>query len=468
MELWELPADELWSLLSEFAVQQPELNPHNQLLLNSFLKHAPAECRETSYSQALQENRPFAALWAELRCLGLRAPLKHREFVPHLNRLARYNQERPALQSLSSQAELGDDDAVLALLRASLECPEELFASLFFTLKGLRNDLGRYEVFLKLYEDSPAFQDRLQTLRETFLPELADLELTLAENVPAPRPRLKPPSKPPPPRWSLREIRGIGRITLFSSPLQVFETGLETLRKHPDGFFYTTYRSIQGGYAGSGASRPIHCCRLADDFSYLVLQCAGALWDLLSLDGQLLATIPAGNWTCFTTSHTSRLPLIGGSDGIYEVNRDQLRQIHGQSVAVFSQLPHKLMTIEPDGTVHVYKKKWRLPPGPPVQISPDGQHLARLHEGKIELYKSATGKQSAFAAPEERELAFTPDSKTIVTIRPQGLTHWTFDGIPLAQFSEREVTAQPLPVTPPQVTRQQMAHHDRFFEGLSD
>lgn len=468
MELWELPADQLWSLLSEFAVQQPELNPHNQLLLNSFLKHAPAECRETSYSQALHENRPFAALWAELRCLGSRAPLKHREFVPHLNRLARYNQERPALQSLSSQAELGDDDAVMALLRASLECPEELFASLCFTLKGLRGDLGRYEDFLKLYEDSAAFQERLQTLRETFLPELADLELTLAENVPAPRPRLKPPSKPPSPRWSLREIRGIGRLTLFSFPLQVFETGLETLRKHPGGFFYTTYRSIQGGYTGSGASRPIHCCRLADDLSFLVLQCAGALWDLLSLEGELLAAIPAGNWTCFTTSQTSGLPLLGGPDGIYQVSGDQLTKIHHQPVSVFSQLPNKLMTVEPDGTVHVYKKKWRLPDGPPVQISPDGQHLARLHQGAIEIFKSSSGRRTAFAAPEERELAFTPDSKTLVSIRTQGLTQWNFEGSPLAQFSEREVTAQPLPISLPQVTRQQMAHHDRFFEGLSE
>jgi len=468
MELWELPADQLWTLLSEFAVQQPDLNPHNQLLLNSFLKHAPPECRETSYSQALQENRPFSALWAELRCLGLRAPLKHREFVPHLNRLTRYNQERPALQSLSSQAELGDDDAVMALLRASLECPEELFASLFDALKGLRSDLGRYEDFLKLYENSAAFQDRLQSLRETFLPKLADLELTLAENLPAPRPRLKPPSKPPSPRWSLREIRGIGRITLFSFPLQVFETGLETLRKHPDGFFYTTYRSIHGGYTGSGASRPIHCCRLADDLSYLVLQCAGALWDLVSLEGELLAAIPAGNWTCFTTSQTSGLPLIGGTDGIYQAKGDQLTKIHGQAVSVFSQLPNKLMTIEPDGTVHVYKKKWRLPPGPAVQISPDGQHLARLHESKVEIYKSSTGRRTAFDAPEERELAFTTDSKTLVTIRGQNLTQWTFDGILAAQFSEREATAQPLPVNLPQVTRQQMAHHDRFFEGLSD
>lgn len=471
MELWQLPADQLWDRLSELAQEPPADNPHQRLLVNSFLKHAPAECLQTSYTEALLQGRPFAALWAELRCLGPQTPLKHREFVPQLQQLARNSRERPALQALSSQAQLGDCDALFALIRASLECPEELYESLRQSLETIRINPELWEQFLELYQDAPEFHDRVRSFRQTFLPDVPEIDLTRLEiprSTPRPRPTPQPCSLTP--QWSLRQVQGLGRLTLFSKPPKVFEIGMETVRCLPKGFLYTSYTAAAGSdYMGSGHSRRIHSTRLADDLSYLVLQCAGGLWDLLNFKGKVIASIPEGPWTCYTTCQTSKLPLLGGPYGIYQLQHHNLILVEKRPVVAFSQHQGKLLTLDKEGVLRQNnRKKWKLPPGPPAHFSPDGHYLARLHSGHLEIYLHQS-PYARFPVPHEREFQFTPDSSALLTISKEGLTHWSLDGTPLAHYTEREATAQPLPVNPPQTRRtlQQMAQHDRFFDDLN-
>ncbi len=471
MELWHLPADQLWDRLNELSQEQPPADPHQQLLINSFLKHAPAECLETSYTQALLEGRPFSALWAELRCLGPQTPLKHREFVSQLQQLARNSRERPALQSLSSQAQLGDDDALFALIRASLESDEDLYESLRQALETVRVDPFLWERFLKLYQDAPEFNERIHNFRQTFLPEVPEVDLTRLE-LPLPARPAKPAPQPSSltPGWSLRYIKGIGRLTLFSRPRKAFDIGMETVRCLPKGFLYTSYKAANFDYMGSGDSRRIHATRLADDLSYLVLQCAGGTWDLLSLKGKVLASIPEGPWTCYTTCQTSKLPLLGGPHGIYRVDQHNLILVDKRPVLAFCQHQEKLLTLTSEGVLRQNnRRKWKLPPGPQAHFSPDGHYLARLHAGYLEvfLHQSLYAK---FPVPKEREFNFSSDSQSLVTIGPEDLTHWSLDGTPLAHYTEREATGQPLPLIPPETRRttlQEMAQHDRFFEDLS-
>lgn len=470
MELWQLPADQLWDRLSELSQEPPPDDPHQRLLVNSFLKHTPAECLETSYTKALLEGRPFAALWAELRCLGPKTPIKHREFVSQLQQLVRNSRERPALQSLCSQAQLGDDDALFALIRASLECSEELYDSLCQSLESIRINPALWEDFLKLYQDAPEFYERMRTFRQTFLPEVPEINLTPAEiprSTRPPRPAPRPSSLTP--QWSLRQIKGLGRLTLFSTPRRVFEIGMETVRCLPKGFLYSSYKAANFDYMGSGDSRRIHSARLADDLSYLVLQCAGGLWDLLSLKGKVLATIPEGPWSCYTTCQTSKRPLLGGPHGIYRVEHNNLILVDKRPVHFFSQHQGKLLTLDSEGILRQNnRRKWKLPPGPPVHFSPDGAYLARLHQGHLEVYLHQS-PYARFAARDEREFHFATDSQSLVTISQEGLTHWSLDGTPLAHYTEREATAQPLPINPPSARRtlQQLARHDRFFEDLN-
>lgn len=470
MELWHLPSDQLWLRLNQLALELPPLDSHNQLLLNSFLKHSPPECLEMSYSEAMRQRQPFAALVAELRCLEGRTPLKHREFLPHLNQLAAHNRERPAIQALSSQAELGDEDAMLALLRASLECPEELFASVFSSLENLRVDLSLCENFLRLYEGSDDYSDRIRSFRQVFFPEAPQYDFTPEPVPPRPRPRAPKPLSTLTPRWSLREIEGIGRLTLMSKPRRVFEIGLETVRSHPRGFLYTTYSSGQyPGYAGAGDSRPIHACRVADDLNYLILQCTGPLWDLLSCKGKLLGTIPPGPWTCYRRCQTSKKPLVGGPEGIFKVTPKGLESLLDKPVLSFGQYQGKLVTLDAYGLVRLNgRRKCTLPPGRPAHFSPDGRWLARLHAGQVEVYRHS-GLESAFPAPDERELVFCSDSLTLASIGSHGLTHWSMNGEPLAYYSEREASGQPLPKEQSNArkTLRQLAAHDRFFDDLT-
>ncbi|MFN8613036.1 MAG: hypothetical protein U0931_36195 [Vulcanimicrobiota bacterium] len=469
MELWQLTADQLWLRLNQLALELPALSPHNQLLLNSFIKYSPSECLEVSYVEALRRQQPFAALLAEMRCLGELTPLKHRDFLPHLNQLATHNRERPAIQALRSQAELGDEDALLALLRASLECPEELHASLFSTLENLRVDLDLCERFLKLYDGSDRFDERVRGFRQVFFPDVQRSE-------PVPESRPRPPLKVPrplsslTPRWSLREIEGIGRLTLLSRPRRVFEIGLETVRSHPRGFLYTTYSSGQyPGYAGAGDSRPIHACRLADDLNFLVLQCTGGLWDFLGLKGKLLGTIPAGPWTCYRRCQTSRRPLVGGPQGIFKLAAKGLVALHSGGIRSFAQHEGRLVTLDEQGLVRVNgRRKFILPDGPAAHFSPDGRWLARLNAGVVEVFRHS-GLQASFPAPDERELCFCSDSLTLASIGKEGLTLWSMEGEPLAYYSEREASGLPRPKERPATrkTWRQLAVHDRFFDDLT-
>lgn len=470
MELWQLPGDQLWDRLHELAQEPPLADPHEQLLVNSLVKHAPVECLETSYASAVLQGRHFAALWAELRCLGKRTPLKHRDFVSQLQQLARNSRERPALQALSSQVQLGNDDALFALIRAALECSEDLYESLCQSLERLRINPGLWEDFLRLYEDAPEFAERIGAFRQTFLPEVCAIDLSRVE-IPEPARVPKPPPQPSSltPQWSLRQIKGLGRLTLFPKPRRVFEIGMETVRLVPRGFLYTSYKSADYDYMGSGDSRRIHCARLADDLSYLVLQCAGGIWDLLSLKGKVLASIPEGPWTCYTRCQTSKLPLLGGAHGVYRVEHNNLILVDKRPVSASCQHQGKMLTLDMDGVVRQNnRRKWKLPPGPPAHFSPDGHYLARLHSGHLEVYLHQS-PYARFAARDEREFHFAADSQGLVSISKEGLTHWSLDGTPLAHYTEREATALPLPVNRPQTRRtlEQMAQHDRFFDDLS-
>lgn len=470
MELWQLPAQELWDRLNALSQEPPPDDPHQQLLVQSFLKHAPAECLETSYTQALLQGRPFSALWAEMRCLGPQTPLKHRDFVPQLQQLARHNRERPALQALSSQAQLGDVDALFALIRASLECGQDLYDCLCQSLETIRINPDVWERFLKLYEDSPEFSERISSFRQTFLAEVPAVDLTRLEiPLPARPPRPAPQPSSLTPQWSLRQLKGLGRLTLFSKPPKVFDIGMETVRCLPRGFLYTSYKAANFDYMGSGDSRRIHATRLADDLSYLVLQCAGGTWDLLSLKGKVLASIPEGPWSCYTTCQTSKLPLIGGPHGIYRVEHHNLILVDKRPVHAFCHHQEKLLTLDSEGVLRQNnRRKGKLPPGPPAHFSPDGHYLARLHAGQLEIFQHQS-PYATFPAPKEREFNFSADSQSLVTIGPDDLTHWSLDGTPLAHYTEREATGQPLPIHPPPTRRtnlQELARHDRFFEDL--
>ncbi|MBS2035982.1 hypothetical protein JST97_13415 [bacterium] len=470
MELWHLSSDQLWLRLNSLALTLPPLEPHDQLLLNSFMKYSPRECCELSYCEALRRQQPFAALWAELRCLGAATPLKHRDFVPHLLQLAEHNRERPAIQALRSQAELGDQDALLALLRANMECPEELQASLLSTLENLRLDRDSCERFLGLYGDAEDYRERIRHFRQVFFPEAPRFDFTPE---PAPRARRLRPIKPLSsltPRWSLREIEGIGRLTVLSKPRRVLEIGLETVRSHPRGFLYTTYSSGQyPGYAGAGDSRPIHASRVADDLSYLILQCTGPAWDLLSLKGNLLGTIPPGPWTCYRRCQKSRKPLLSGPQGLFKLGSKGLEPLLTRPVVSFGQYEGKLVTLDEGGLIRLDgRRKFTLPEGPAGLFSPNGRWLARLNAGRIEVYRHS-GMQASFPAPFERELVFCADSLSLASLGKEGLTIWSLDGEALACYSEREASGQPRLKEQPSTGKslRQLAVHDRFFDDLT-
>jgi hypothetical protein len=449
MELWHLPSEQLWDELQQLSQEAPPDDPHERLLIQAFLKHAPDDL----------EHGPFAALLFELRTLGKQAPLKHRDFLQQLPRLVGQNREIPALQSLASQAELGDRDALYALIRASLDYSHELLQPY---LENLRVEPDLWEAYLKLYPDSA-----VKAFRETYLPVIEFVDLSRLEFPPLERPKKPTPKSADfTPSWSLRQVTGLGRITLFSQPHQVFEIGMETIRSLPKGFLYTSYRERDDSYTGSGESRRIHHTRLADDLSYLVLQFAGAGWDLLNFQGKVIASVPAGPWNCYMTDGS---PVIGGPGGVYRYLLNNLTQIDKRPVLAFHLRQGELFTLDYDHVLrHNQTILGQLPAGPPFRFSPDGQHLARLHEGHLEIYR-LQNPANRLPANREREFSFSPDSQSLITIGKDGLTRWSLDGNPLAYLTEREASLQPLPVNQPEVprTRQQMAEHDRFFDQLS-
>lgn len=432
MPLWELPPADLYLMLDHLVTlgEQPT-DPHEALVYLEYLKHPPSEEGPSPV---------FHSLLEELRRLGRQAPVRHRGFASTLTTLSP-GKSTLAIRAMREQAEMGDGDAALALVRAALETQDEpTWLGLLETLPATLPYFERVERLLELYHGARK-NELLQLLAP---PPLGPIELpvTSTDIRPAPRRSL-----------SVTRLEGPGMLLVVSST-----NHLETIKVARDLVEIRPY-----GYRHPSSPRQIARCRLSDDLHLLVLFYTDGTLELISrTSGKSLAHLPNREYQCF--ARTGNQILVGGRHGIYNVRAH--KNISDEPVRAVG--PGKLVC-HLDGRVTLRgEERFHLDPAYRLRLGPDGRTLAVWDShGEVEIFDLQGELVGRFyCAEDDPDLTYDLDSKSLVVLQNGVLKRWRLDGGQLPPIAPPAAKKSSRPAQQGPLDLNLLAQHDGFFDRL--
>jgi len=487
MEFWHHQAEQQRLLLAGWLDgSHAPRTPQEHLLFLTYQQlspdHEPHDL-VTSFVLARKGDLPLAGLLAEFRALGPRAPLKHRNvnWGPYPS-----SHRSTLIRVFKTQAEHGDRDSLLALLRAAIEWDLEAGNEVIEALSSLRSRVAEEGDFVGLYQEDGQWHFNALRVYDTFLAPLPEV-VQEVEPVPAPAATPAPAARPTRPNesraWSLRRLKGPGFLTLVQGidfPPFVVECKEESICRSGSSFYYSTYLPQIGShhrsYQGGGTFRPIAELRLSDDQRVFCLACRDGSLDFVSTEGTRLGRFDGGNWTCFGLEPKAQRFYLGSKEGLYEFkDGGQLCQLLQMPVVAFCPGPQNARVwIDDEGVVFWNGESvLEIPAGRDFALAPNGSFLLQHdREGAfLEVHSLPdVACRTRISAPTSLcEFGFSRDSDCLVLRLDQGLQLWSLDGRLLLALSQREALGLP-PVAKVEFEDRPLhvlARTDRFFDGLS-